>query len=103
MPFNFAISSGALSLALLLFGHDYLAKAATDTSYIYFDNIQYIANASNVVPMFMSILEAAFASPNRSDIANFTGLDWTKPYPGRSLSGFTVHLRIADGCVSRPL
>ncbi|KAJ4398158.1 hypothetical protein N0V85_006355 [Neurospora sp. IMI 360204] len=98
MPVKFAISSGALSLALLLFGHGNpaLAEESTDTSYIYFDNTQYLAASSNVVPMSWSTLQAAFASPNRSDIASWTGLDWTKPYPGSPLSGFTTHLRIAD-------
>ncbi|EGO57222.1 hypothetical protein NEUTE1DRAFT_121728 [Neurospora tetrasperma FGSC 2508] len=98
MPVKFAISSGALSLALLLFGHGNpcLAETTPDTSYIYFDNTQYLAASSNVVPMSWSTLEAAFASPNRSDIASFTGLDWTKPYPGSPLPGFTAHLRIAD-------
>ncbi|KAK3334264.1 hypothetical protein B0H65DRAFT_481929 [Neurospora tetraspora] len=86
MPVKFAISSGALSLALLLFGHGHLAKATTDISYIYFDNTQYLAAAYNVVQMSWSTLQAAFASPNRSDIASFT----------RPLSGFTAHLRIAD-------
>ncbi|KAJ4399153.1 hypothetical protein N0V85_006103 [Neurospora sp. IMI 360204] len=98
MPVKSAISSGALSLALLLFGHGNpcLAEATTDTSYIYFDNTEYLVESSNVVQMSWSALEAAFASPNRSDIASFTGLDWTKPYPGSPLSGFTAHLRIAD-------
>lgn len=98
MPVKFAISSGALSLALSLFGHGYpcLAQTTPDTSYIYFDNAEYLVEASNVVKMSWPTLEAAFASPNRSDIASFTGLDWTKPYPGSPLSGFTAHLRIAD-------
>ncbi|KAH7631548.1 hypothetical protein B0T09DRAFT_303063 [Sordaria sp. MPI-SDFR-AT-0083] len=98
MSVKFAISSGALSLALLLFGHGHLTKAAKDpdTRYIYFDNIPYIANASNIIPMSWSAVEAGFANPIREDITNFTGLDWTKPYPGSPVPGFTTHLRIAD-------
>lgn len=72
------------------------AVQAEDTSYIYFDNIPYLANASNVVGMSWPALKAAFASPNQTDTANYAGLDWTKPYPGSTLSGFSAHLRIAD-------
>jgi hypothetical protein len=89
-----ACSSGAL-LLLCFLGHGYTASAS-DSSYIYFDNIQYLANASNVVQMSWSTLGAAFASPNLSDSAGFSGLDWTKPFPGSAISGFTTHLRIAD-------
>lgn len=98
MPVKFAISSSALSLALLLFGHGNPCLAATtvDNSYIYLDNAEYLVESSNLIKMSWSALEAAFASPNRSDIATFTGLDWTKPYPGTPVSGFTAHLRIAD-------
>ncbi|OIW32666.1 hypothetical protein CONLIGDRAFT_660508 [Coniochaeta ligniaria NRRL 30616] len=69
---------------------------AEDSSYIYFDNIPYLANASNVVSMSWPDLKAAFTSPNKSDIASFEGFDWTKPYPGRAVSSFSAHLRIAD-------
>lgn len=98
MPIKFSISSGALSLALLLFGHDNLAKATkdTDTSYIHFDSIEYIANASNTIPMSWSALKTAFADPVSEDIATYTALDWTKPYPGSPLPGFTAHLRVTD-------
>ncbi|KAK3386245.1 hypothetical protein B0T20DRAFT_457738 [Sordaria brevicollis] len=98
-----AISSGALSLALLLFGHGHLTSAAAaaavtdpDLTRIYFDNVPYLANASNVIPMSWTALQAGFADPIREDVANFTGLDWTKPYPGSPAPGFTYHLRIAD-------
>lgn len=99
MVVKFAVSPGALSLVLLLFGHGHghpAKPAKNDTTYIYFDNIPYLANASNVIPMSWSTLEAAFADPIREDIATYTGLDWTKPYPGSPLPGFTTHVRIAD-------
>jgi hypothetical protein len=87
-------TSGAL-LLLWFSGHGG-TTTPSDASYIYFDNIKYLADASNLVQMSWPTLEAAFASPNRSDSASFSGLDWTKPYPGNAISGFTTHLRIAD-------
>jgi hypothetical protein len=81
-------------LAVLQFSKS--AVQAEDTSYIYFDNTRYLANASNVVSMSWPALKAAFASPNKTDTANYAGFDWTKPYPGSALSGFSAHLRIAD-------
>ncbi|KAB5558630.1 hypothetical protein GE09DRAFT_1120102 [Coniochaeta sp. 2T2.1] len=82
-------------LALLPLGSTITVRAE-DSSYIYFDNTQYLADTSNVVSVSWSALKAAFASPNRTDTAKFEGLDWTKPYPGSALAGFSANLRIAD-------
>ncbi|RKU40478.1 hypothetical protein DL546_001018 [Coniochaeta pulveracea] len=81
-------------LTLLMLGS--MAVQAQDISYIYFDNIQYLANASNIVEISWPVLKAAFASPNKTDTARFEGRDWTKPYPGTALAGFSASLRIAD-------
>lgn len=67
-----------------------------EMSYVLLDNTEYIANASNYVEMSWPALEDAFASSNRSDVASYRGFDWTKPYPGAPLTGFSAHLRIAD-------
>ncbi|KAK1445739.1 hypothetical protein CMEL01_09982 [Colletotrichum melonis] len=69
---------------------------ADDVSYIYLENVAYLANSSNVVEMSWSVLKSAFLSPSRSDVATYSGFDWTKPYPGVPLPGFSAHLRIAD-------
>lgn len=90
------LSKGSLLHILALLSLGSITVRADDTSYIYFDNIQYLANASNVVSMSWPALKAAFASPNRTDSAKFEGLDWTKPYPGNALTGFSANLRIAD-------
>lgn len=67
-----------------------------EVAYIYFDNITYLANSSNVFKIAWQPLEKAFQAPNQSDRAVWEGFDWTKPYPGSPLAGFTTHLRIAD-------
>ncbi|KAK2033986.1 hypothetical protein LX32DRAFT_660138 [Colletotrichum zoysiae] len=85
-------NSGILALASRFFS----AVRAQETSYIHFDNSPYLANASNVVEFSWPSLKAALASPNRSDVASYNGFDWTQPYPGTPLSGFSTHLRIAD-------
>ncbi|RKU47563.1 hypothetical protein DL546_006892 [Coniochaeta pulveracea] len=46
--------------------------------------------------MSWPVLQAAFASPNRTDTARYEGFDLTKPYPGSALAGFSANLRIAD-------
>ncbi|KAK2017154.1 hypothetical protein LZ32DRAFT_551605 [Colletotrichum eremochloae] len=81
---------------LVLAFHVASAVGVQETSYIYFDNTPYLANASNVVEVSWPSLQAAFSSPNRSDLADYRGFDWTQPYPGTTLPGFSAHLRIAD-------
>ncbi|KAK2060412.1 hypothetical protein LY76DRAFT_509962 [Colletotrichum caudatum] len=81
---------------LALASHFSSVAGAQETSYIYFDNSPYLSNPSNVVEFSWPSLKAALTSPNRSDVASYTGFDWTLPYPGTPLSGFSTHLRIAD-------
>jgi hypothetical protein len=69
---------------------------AEDSSYIYFDNTPYLANGSNVVSMSWPHLKAAFTSSQQVGYRYLRGLRLTKPYPGRALSSFSAHLRIAD-------
>ncbi|GKT61943.1 hypothetical protein ColTof3_09282 [Colletotrichum tofieldiae] len=87
-----AIGFCALALSSLFVN----AETAQDTSYIYLDNTPYVASVSNVVEFSWPTLRDAFKSQNRSDVASYSGFDWTKPYPGTPLSGFSAHLRIAD-------
>ncbi|GJC87011.1 hypothetical protein ColLi_09849 [Colletotrichum liriopes] len=65
-------------------------------SWIYYDNIQYISNASNVVKIAWADVQPAFEKPAHTDTATYTGVDWTKPFPGESIDGFQAHLRIAN-------
>ncbi|KAF6834629.1 hypothetical protein CMUS01_06101 [Colletotrichum musicola] len=67
-----------------------------DVSFIWLDNTVYFANESTIVKMSWPVLKDAFASPSRSDIASYSGFDWTQPYPGAPLDGFSAHLRIAN-------
>ncbi|KAF6796483.1 hypothetical protein CSOJ01_13143 [Colletotrichum sojae] len=67
-----------------------------DVSFIWLDNTEYFANASNIAKMSWPDVKDAFAAPNRSDIASYPGFDWTQPYPGAPLDGFSAHLSIAD-------
>ncbi|KAE9574759.1 hypothetical protein CGMCC3_g9242 [Colletotrichum fructicola] len=64
--------------------------------YVYFENQEFLANGSNLARMSWSEIEAASQHPAHVDVATFSGLDWTKPYPGSSVDGFEVHLRIAN-------
>lgn len=82
--------------ALFLFAFMDSSIAASDTAYIYLNNTDYIANSSNVVAASWPAIQAGFATPNQSDVANFSGLDWTKSYPGSTIAGFQAHLRIAN-------
>lgn len=82
-------------LSLVYFLGNSYTSIASDLSYVYFDNVKYVANASNVIQMSWPILDTAFTSPNLSDSAGFSGLDWTKPFPGDTISGYTTHLQIA--------
>jgi hypothetical protein len=69
---------------------------AQEYSYIYLDNTEYIANASNVVQASWTDLAVAFQTPNETNSAAYSGFDWTKPFPGTALDGFGAHLRIVD-------
>ncbi|KAL3301791.1 hypothetical protein RB213_004930 [Colletotrichum asianum] len=64
--------------------------------YVYFENQEFLANGSNLARMSWSEIDAAFQHPAHADVATFSGLDWTKPYPGSSVDGFEAHLRIAN-------
>ncbi|TDZ17901.1 hypothetical protein Cob_v009249 [Colletotrichum orbiculare MAFF 240422] len=64
-------------------------------SAVFLDNGEWLADYSNVIAMSWADIEAAFEKPDHSDIAPFTGVDWTKPFPGSSIDGFRAHLRIA--------
>ncbi|KAK4184081.1 hypothetical protein QBC35DRAFT_506676 [Podospora australis] len=66
-----------------------------NTSVIYLDNIHWLADYNNLVKMSWPAIEAAFAQPNFTDSASFSGRDWTKPYPGTPINGFGSHLSIA--------
>ncbi|KAL1856435.1 hypothetical protein Daus18300_010702 [Diaporthe australafricana] len=65
------------------------------TSYIFYDNIDWLSNTSNITPLSYSSMQKSFANPSRRDSAQFSGLDWTKPFPGEPIDGFGAHLRVA--------
>lgn len=81
---------------LLVAGHLVLASSDDNsTAYLYLDNVPYLAATNNIVPMSLDALTAAFAQPNVSDTATFSGYDWTQPFPGTPTSGFAAHLHVA--------
>lgn len=42
-----------------------------------------------------SSIQEALVNPDRRDSASFSGLGWTKPFPGVSINRFAAHLRVA--------
>jgi hypothetical protein len=67
-----------------------------DTATVYLDSIESMDDLSNIANISWPIIEAAFRSPNHSDTAQYSGFDWTKPFPSERLPGFSTHLHIAD-------
>ncbi|KAI7786227.1 hypothetical protein LA080_004612 [Diaporthe eres] len=67
------------------------------SSCIFHDNIEWLSNKSSIVPVSYPSIQEAFASPERRDSASFSGLDWTKPFPGVSINEIGAHLRPTRG------
>lgn len=89
--------SSSVWILLCFAEHLAAAQAIQDdtTSYIFYDNIEWLSNNSNIIPMSYPSIQEAFANPNKRDSASFPGLDWTKPFPGELIDGFGAHLRVA--------
>lgn len=68
---------------------------ATRCPPIYIDNAVFLANASNIVKVSLPVLQAGLQQPNPSDSATVDGFDWTRPFPGETISGHEAHLRVA--------
>ncbi|KAK2052670.1 hypothetical protein LY76DRAFT_323238 [Colletotrichum caudatum] len=52
-----------------------------------------LVNASNGLKISRPAVQGAFEHPDHEDMATYTGLDWTQPFPGSTIDGFKVHLR----------
>lgn len=62
---------------------------------VYEDNVEYVANGSNIITMSLPLLQTRLGAPNATDTADISGFDWTKPYPGSAIQGHVANLRVA--------
>ncbi|KAK1972909.1 hypothetical protein LY78DRAFT_675806 [Colletotrichum sublineola] len=92
---RFPASTAVLGLLSLLF-LSHVVDADEELSYIYYDNQEFLANASNVLKISWPEVKGALEHPDHEDTATYTGFDWTQPFPGSSIDGFKIHLRIAN-------
>lgn len=53
-------------------------------------------NGSNIVDFNYANITHGFQSSVSSNVTTYTGHDWTKPYPGAPVDGFTVRLNVSS-------
>lgn len=92
---RFSASAAAIGLLSLSF-LSHIVGADDELSYIYYDNQEFLANASNVLKISWAEVKGAFEHPDHEDTATYAGFDWTQPFPGSLIDGFKAHLRIAN-------
>ena len=70
-------------------------KDYSNLSPVYKDNVEAIANVSNIIYLEWDQLKKALSEPASANKSSIGGFDWTKPFPGESIEGHSMHLTVA--------
>lgn len=69
---------------------------ASLSSPVYLDAITFFPNTSNILILPPVNVTKAFNAPVASALDQFSGYDWSKPFPATKLDGFQTHLTVAS-------
>ncbi|OQE16158.1 hypothetical protein PENSTE_c025G09779 [Penicillium steckii] len=82
-------------LSVIVLVSQFAATKATAFSPFYLDNEEYFMNASEVILIPYDDVQNAFKNPVAVNSQRLSGVDWTRPYPGSPIDGYTAYLEIA--------
>jgi hypothetical protein len=86
---------GTLAVSTTVIAAVPTSPAVADQADVYINNDVIINSPPNHGEVSLTRIKKDYENPNLADASQILGFDWTRPFPGISVTGHAAHLRVA--------